>query len=549
MSVSLDEFEATSSRMRWNAPGRLGSGEIAIDRLHVRHDGVATTLFAAVRHGDAHLTLSAATTLQAGLRQAASSQARPLRAALELTAAGQTGHLTFDGSVTPSARSYAGRATAHLSQLTLLNHLFAHAALPSASRLDVEADIEGQGHEMRVSSLAASGTNADVQRWTPALSLARFAITAKTADAPLSIDLSGTDHGVALSVTGTAGSLALVQRNGHGDAPLDATLSAGRDVLTLHGTLTRTASRAGSIHARVALDAPDPTPLARLAGPSLARLSSTSGQLALTTEDGALAAGYDAQELRLGGTPLPPSHLTMSSNAARDLDASAAMAGHKPWLIASKKHDSPMLALDVHGQNIPAAFVEALLGGKGVDGTLSMAASLQGTLGGGGLDARTLSGPIDATLTNAVIASSLARGLIAPFVAGAHLPSLSGSPFRLACATETGSIAAGRLTMASFTVVSPIIDAQGHGTVDLATSMLALAVTPTLHLGPTSVSTAASVTGPFAHPQVALAAGVSGRFGLRIGGGPPSLPGPCGTAARTKPPNAAAFLRGLGFLR
>ncbi len=542
--VRLDEASLRSGRLTWNAPDRLGTGTVLIDRLRVRREGHTITLSAAGRHGATSFTVSAGS---ARTGELAWNAPFPLRAELQLSLSGDEGHLVFDGSVTPAERAYDGRIEADLPHLALIDGLFPHASLPALTTLSLRADLAGRDRERpTIRTLTATATDIDLSRFLPALMLARATVNAERPDAPLLVDVSGEVRRTPVAVTGALGTLRSWQSPGR-PGTVRATLSLGGDTLKLDGAAARRTANA-SLQAHVDLSAPDAEPVSSLLGSLAARVRSATGDLDVSGGHSTFHAALDAQTLSIGAASFSRARIVVSLGAAHMLSARASFAGQPPWLVASDDTRSGAVTLKMDGTRLPASPILSLLTGEPIQGgSLSVSATLRGTAHGQRLDRASLSGPLTVTVRNATLPSELTGALLAAIISNAHLPPVANAPLRLDCVAIDGSIDSDRLNLASFSAVSSLVDVDGHGTVDLTHDTLALAVKPTLHVGPTSIATAAAITGSFARPIVALAPAPGGRVGITIGGSS----APSGTCAgtRPKPPNTATLLRRLGILR
>ena len=542
LAIVIDEASLVAGRLTWNAPGRLGTGAVVVDRLHVRNEGDALTLAAAGRHGAESFTLSVGST--GDMRWSAP---RPLRAELGLALAGERGHLVFDGTVTPARHAYDGQLHADLTRSALVEGLFPHAAVPAFADLSLRAGLVGQGTVApRLETLGATASDIDLARVWPGLSLAHAALHATSSDAPLAVDLSGHLGTIPIAIAGTLGTLDALQTGGPG--PLDVRLSLGGDTLAFEGSGARHAGQI-DLRAHARLQAPDAGPVAALLGGAAAQVRSADGDLTFSGDARAFDAAFDARSLRIDRALFSDARLAASLDAARHLAAYAALAGRPPWLTLSDDLASGAVLLQADGQLLPAAPLLTLLTGDPIQGgALSLSATLHAHAPGGRLDRNSLSGPFTATVHGVTLPASLTKTLLGPLIGRAHLPPvLAASTWRVDCATMTGSVQDARLTFAGFSAASSLVDADGHGSVDLAARTIALSLRPTLHAGPTALSTQATVTGPLDRPAIALAPGSNGRFGLTIGGAPASS-GAC-AGSRPKLPNAATLLRALGIVR
>ncbi|QKE90418.1 AsmA family protein [Lichenicola cladoniae] len=213
------------------------------------------------QHGGAGFMLDAKSGPLARLDDAqADGAAWPIRlVATERQQDRETGRLVIDGTFTNPARErgYALDVEAHLDHLDALNALFPHAALPAADALSLRthmvdeaaADAPHGQPELGFLSLHTGAFEVApiVRSQAPSLSalssvlVSALRIDARDRTAPVDVALDGRWHDQALSLHGTAGTLAGWQGWQHGGtpqpAPLALDLSIGGATAQLHGTV------------------------------------------------------------------------------------------------------------------------------------------------------------------------------------------------------------------------------------------------------------------------------------------------------------------------
>ncbi len=540
---SLDEVDADGGRLAWHGLGRAGSGALALDHLRAQQDGRSSlTLFVAARHGNAFFTVSLACAPPAGF----AGGPVPLRVKLTLGHDENGDRLDYDGTVTASG-GLDGRMRAALPQLADFNALFAHAHLPAAANVTLDARISrSEAGRWSVLSVEAAGDNADLGRFAHGLSLGRFSASAGAPNAPLSVDAQGVFRQQSFRLKGLTGTPDLfVEAAGQG--PIDAVLSSGSDTVSFRGALTRRTGSA-AMTGLTSIDVADPAPLAHILQAAALPPVVARGELNLSIRRNAVQAAFDASRLSIGSAELPPTRVTALVNPGQLL-VQASFAGAAPWLtwredLASTPRRASVL---LDGHDLPAASLSTLMTGRPVvSGRLSVRAALAGDVSGVTLDERTITGPIAATLLDADLDSAVVRDLLGHILHAARLPKLGGAE-HLDCVQGTGAFSRGALALSHLSLTSPLLTMTGSGVVLLPGASLDLRVRPVLRLGAADIATEIALTGTFATPVASLAQS-SGRYGLEIGRLPDAASCGGAPAVKHKTPKAADFLRAFGLL-
>ena len=583
---TVDTLDGTGGTLTWRDRGGLGTGEVSLITFHAgAHDrNHPFTLYATGRHGAAPFTLSLASASLASLPTGTRARttgtdtgalargapaAFPVRANLAIGAGDQAAHFAIDGRFADplALRGFEGWLHATVPSLAALNGLLPNADLPAASDLALNGrlGLGPRGHEV-VEQVALSGSAVDLSRFRPGLTLARFAIGAASLQSPVTIDVAGALGADPFAIDAPkAGTLALWQQGAVGTAPLDVDAISGRDRVTLAGTVRRDAGPGivGAIDGTLALAAPDPDRLARLALHPIGwhRPVTLAGRLTVgRSATGALALAVDATSWSLDGVVMPPMH----GDGARSEDGivtarvTLSPGDAKPvlvWTEDTRRRPSP-ISIAVDGAGLPASAVAvALLGRSGIDGRLDVTARLTGTATGASPDPGSLSGPISATLEHATLAASLARLWLGPVLDAIHLPALRVGSRTVRCASVVGRFDAGTLHASALSLDDASLVVNGSGRFDFASRTLDLSLLPVLRLGGIGASTAVSLAGPFGDPHATVAPDAAGRYTLSIGHVGPTAAAACdaspdlGPPPQTKTPRGIDILRGLGLFR
>ncbi len=552
----ISDLDATGGLLTWRGLGRAGSGEIVFDRLRVQQqDRSSLTLFLAGRHRQTPFTISLASAPPDHLMDASLDTPVPFRATLT-TGRGKAGsHIDLDGNLTaPNGGSFDGRVHAVVPQMADLDGIFPHAELPHAADLQIDAVVgRARSGQWRVSRLVASGRDVDLARVRPGLSLTGFTVQARKADAPLSVDASGSLDQAPFHLQGSLGSPRLWSGQAR-EGPVDLKLSSGSDQASVRGALRREPARSGSMQAMLSIRVPDPRPIARSFDLNGLPPAALDGALTVTGRSvGEFAASLNASMLHVGASNLPPSRLSTSLAEPGPLEIRAAFADAAPWLTwredLGRKPHRVLVALD--GKDLPAAPLFALaLGNAFIGGKLAIRATLEADEVGGRLDPATIDGPFDATITDADLEQSVVQDLIGAVIEAGHLPKLAATSVHVRCAAANGDFTPGTLELRQFSLDTPLIDLNGSGRIALPSGALDLHVQPVLRFGGTGLATAVVLSGTAQAPVARLAA-EGGRVGFRIGPAAGPHAGACAPVSGTprKAPKPADILRALGLLR
>ena len=554
----IGAIDATKGLVAWTHLPRLGSGILALDIVHAQQQdgGDTLTFYAEAHHGTARLTASVATSA-AILNASENAPPIPIRATFTLGNE-HANHLHVDGAVARAggAARFSGSIHGALAQLSDLNALFPHAALPAASDLRLDARLrQDEAGRWQLLSGAASAGRADLARLRPGLTATHLSIDIPAPDRPLTLDAAGLLASNPFAIKGLAGSAAFWTEQSS-TTPIDLTATLGPDRLSLNGALSRSGPKIVGLDGAGRLALPDPSSLnALIHTPQLPPLEVAGRLRASRDPNDRLTATLDASTLAIKGADWPASTLTLSAGRQADpLQAAATLANAStPWLIWSEQARHVTITLDAHA--LPAGPLAILATGQpSITGRLDLSGHLEAEAAGSNIDERTLNGPITARIVDADIDASVVRNALGDVLRVAHLPRLPGASGHVGCADAAGAFHDGALQIDHLSADSPLISLTGSGTIDIPRQSLDLHLKPLLRLGGTGLATAVDLAGPIGAPTASLQAGADGRVGFQIGRAEPAGIGPCsggapGVPPRHKAPKPADILRSLGLIR
>lgn len=575
VGLRIESVDAAGGHLSWSdaapvhGPGggaRLGTGGFDLVSLHAQvQDSLSSfTLALHGRHAGNPFGLSLAAGSPERFRAADAKHPYPVRATLDFGPDGEN-VVTIDGVATDpaSGRGCSGRIVAHLQSLQVLERLFPRAGLPRSGRIDADAAVRTDPNgRPGIGRFALRVDGADLGSIRSGLMLARLEAHSDASDAPIAIVAAGTDRGMPFDLRSSAfGTPDLWSRqDGRGRVAADVSLDGA--TASLSGTLAR-GSGLWSVQAMsIALHG---VRLDRLV-PGDAAGGSTTRALGPLSVDAIVDAsvGPDGLSGRTSATGLvsgesrwPDAVWTVRDVFRRTLEVTASNPSDPALLrwdqdLASRPN---RIAVSVAGHDLPAGpLARTLIGLDGLTGRLALRTDLRATSRGRTIDPASLSGPLDALLTEAELDGGLARRLIAGVVGRTPLlPQRLGSQ-RIHCANAIGRFAGGTLTLAQVSLDTPLLGLDGRGTVALGPRTLSLSLSPQIRLGPATASAPMTLSGPIDDPQAGFARNASNRFDLSIGNAAATRPVACdlvpgvGIPVR-KPTNAVDLLHRLGLFR
>ncbi len=554
----ISAIDATKGQVAWHDLPRLGSGMLALDVVHAQQQGGgdALTIYAEAHHGNARLTASVATGA-AILNGSAKVPPIPMRATFTLGDE-HANRLHVDGTVAEAGSDtrFSGSLQGALGQLSDLNALFPHAALPTASDLRLDAHIrQDDAGRWQLLSGAVSASQADLARLFPGLTATRLTIDVPAPDRPAAIDAAGFLASDPFTIKGLAGTAAFWTEQTT-TTPFDLTAILGPDRLSLSGALSRSGPTIDGLDGAGRLALPDPSSLGALIHtPHLPPLEIAGHLRASRDAAGKLTATLAASTVAIKDTNWPASTLTLTANRQADpLQATASVQNvSTPWLIWSEQARHVTITLDAHA--LPAGPLAILATGQpSITGRLDVSGRLQAVATRTGIDEQTLTGPITARIVDADIDASVIRSAVGDVLRVAHLPRLPGASGHVGCAEAAGAFQDGALHLNHLSANASLISVTGSGTIDIPHQSLDLHLKPLLRLGGTGLATAVTLAGPIVAPTASLQASANGRVGFEIGRAEPVDTGACndttpGAPPRHKAPKPADILRSLGLIR
>lgn len=240
-------------------------------------------------------------------------------------------------------------------------------------------------------------------------------------------------------------------------------------------------------------------------------------------------------------------------------------------LQADASASPPVLGVWMHPVMLPAATLDALLGGSWFPLLGTGGVQLVGQVDAGGETASALAasahGHVGLSMTDAVVSNATLLRLVGSSSGmAAALPA--GGETAVRCLALHAALASGQAAVDTLSLRTARLSVDGHGRVALADGSLDLHLLPEASIGAARASLPVRLGGSLRDPHPALdASATGGRYTLRIGGadaaatdcdGPlriarEGLAGPAASpivmGGGRKSPKPADILRGLGLLR
>ncbi|PWS35061.1 hypothetical protein DFH01_22325 [Falsiroseomonas bella] len=297
LALSLDRLQVEEGRVTWR-DGSAGTTEtIGIPRLDAAApDGAPVTARGTLLLRGQEVAVTAETAPLAALGGATQI---PLQATLGVLGA----EARIQGSLAPGG-AWRAEVAASVPEVARLAPLLPDAPLPPLRDVTLSGRLAGSGAELRTAeNLALRLGAADLSALRPGLALTRLEATAPRLDAPLQITAEARQGEVPLSLSGTAGTPALLVGGAAAPLPVDLRLQAAGATATLRGQVRQPTALSG-VDLALAARIPDLAALSPLAGTALPAIRDLTAEARIAERGAGFRDGIALRGITLAAPPL-----------------------------------------------------------------------------------------------------------------------------------------------------------------------------------------------------------------------------------------------------
>jgi AsmA protein len=309
LALSLDRLQVEDGRVTWR-DGRSGMTEtIGMPRLEAAApDGAPVTARGTLLLRGQEVAVTAET---APLSALGGTTPIPLQATLGVLGA----EARVQGSLAPDG-AWRAEVAANVPEVARLAPLLPDAPLPPLRDVTLSGRLAGSGAALRAAeNLALRLGAADLATLRPGLALIRLDATAPRLDAPIEIMAEARQGAVPLSLSGTAGTPALLIGGATAPLPVDLHLEAAGATATLRGQVRQPAALAGVELALVAR-IPDLAALSPLAGTPLPAIRDLAAEARIAERGAGFRDGIALRGISVAAPPVQATgELTLATGA------------------------------------------------------------------------------------------------------------------------------------------------------------------------------------------------------------------------------------------